>query len=70
MKAEATKRGIVMVTRVASNADGNGDGGKSKRNGNKGGVQATTRTMVVATTVAGKDERNCNGDEEGEQQRG
>jgi hypothetical protein len=36
VKAEATKRAIAMATRVASNHDGNGNGGKSDGNGNKG----------------------------------
>ncbi len=52
MKAEATKRAIAMVTRVASNDDGNGNGGKSDGDGNKGAGRATTRAMAVATTVA------------------
>ncbi len=52
MKAEATKRAIAMVTRVASNEDGDGDGGKSDGDGNKGAGQATTRAMAAATTVA------------------
>ncbi len=37
MKAGVTKRAIVMATRVASNDYGNGDGGKSNGDGNKGG---------------------------------
>jgi hypothetical protein len=37
MKAKATKKAIAMATRVASNDDGNGNGGKSDGNGNKGG---------------------------------
>ncbi len=36
MKAEVTKRGIATATRVASNDDGNGNGGKSDGDGNKG----------------------------------
>ncbi len=52
MKAEATKRAITMATRVVSNDDGNGDGGKSNGNGDKGAGQATTRAMAAATTVA------------------
>ncbi len=51
MKAEATKRAIMMATRVASNDDGAGDGGKSNGNGNKCVGQATTRAMAAATTV-------------------
>jgi hypothetical protein len=41
VKAEATKRAIAMATRVASNDNGNGDGGKSNGDSNKGGGQAT-----------------------------
>ncbi len=52
MKAEATKRAITTATRVASNDDGNGDGGKSDGNGGKSVGQATTRAMAAATTVA------------------
>jgi hypothetical protein len=52
VKAEATKRAITMATRVASDDDGNGDGGKSDGDGDKGAGQVTTRAMVVATTVA------------------
>ncbi len=52
MKAEAMKRATTMATWVASNDDGNGDGGKSDGNGDKGVGQATTRVLAVATTVA------------------
>ncbi len=52
VKAEATKRAITTATRVASNDDGNGDGGKSDGNGDEGAGRATTRAMAVATTVA------------------
>jgi hypothetical protein len=52
VKAEATKRVIMMATRVASNYNGNGDDGKSNGNGDKGAGQATTRVMAAATTVA------------------
>jgi hypothetical protein len=52
VKAEATKRAITMAMRVASNDDGNGNGGKSNNDGNKGAGQATERAMVAATTVA------------------
>ncbi len=52
MKAEAIKREITMATRVASNDDGNGDGGKSNGNGNKGAGQAITRAMAATMTVA------------------
>jgi hypothetical protein len=51
VKAEAMKRAITTATRVASNDDGNGDGGKSDGDGNEGAGQATTRAMVAATTV-------------------
>jgi hypothetical protein len=46
------KRAIAMATRVASNDDGDGNGGKSDGNGDEGAGQVTTRAMVVATTVA------------------
>ncbi len=52
MKAEATKRAIVTVTRVASNEDGDGNGGKRDGDGDKGAGQVTMRVMAVATTVA------------------
>ncbi len=52
MKAEVTKRVITTATRVASDDDGAGNGGKSDGDGNKGAGQATRRTMAVATTVA------------------
>jgi hypothetical protein len=51
VKAEATKRVITMATRVASNDDGAGDGGKSNGDGDKGAGQATTRGMAAATAV-------------------
>ncbi len=51
MKAEATKRAITMATRVVSNDDGNGSGGKSNGNGNEGVGQAKRRAMVAAMTV-------------------
>ncbi len=63
MKAEATKRVIATGTRVASNDDGNGDGGKSNGNGNKGAGQATTRAMAAGMTVAAMRVAN---DKEGE----
>jgi hypothetical protein len=37
VKAEVTKGVFAMVTRVASNDNGNGNGGKSYGDGNKGG---------------------------------
>jgi hypothetical protein len=52
VKAEATKRAITTATRVASNDDGAGNGGKSDGNRDKGAGQATTRAMAAATTVA------------------
>ncbi len=52
MKAEATKRVITMATRVASDDNGAGDGGKSNGNGDEGVGRATPRAMAVATTVA------------------
>jgi hypothetical protein len=36
VKAEATKRVIAMATRVVSNDDGDGEGGKSDGDGNEG----------------------------------
>jgi hypothetical protein len=35
--AIATKRAMAMVMRLAGNKEGNGDGGKSDDDGNKGG---------------------------------
>ncbi len=52
MKAEATKRVITMAMRVASNYNGNGDGGKSDGNSDEGAGRATSRAMVAAMTVA------------------
>jgi hypothetical protein len=52
VKAEATKRAITMATRVASNEDGTGNGGKSDGYGNEGAWRVTTRAMAAATTVA------------------
>jgi hypothetical protein len=52
VKAEATKRAITMATRVASNDDGAGDGGKSDGDGDEGAGRATMRAMAAATTVA------------------
>ncbi len=52
MKAEATKRAITMATRVASNDDGAGNGGKSNGDGEEGAGRATMRAMAAATTVA------------------
>ncbi len=63
MKEEATKRAIMTAMRVASNIDGNGNGGKSDGNGDKGSGRATTRAMAAATTVV---EMRVASDEEGE----
>ncbi len=52
MKAEATKRAITTATRVASDDDGAGNGGKSNCKGDEGAGRATTRAMAAATTVA------------------
>ncbi len=52
MKAEATTRAITMATRVASDDDGAGDGGKSDGDGDKGAGRATMRAMAAATTVS------------------
>jgi hypothetical protein len=41
-----------MATRVASNDNGNGDGGKSNGDGKEGAGQATTRAMAAVRTVA------------------
>jgi hypothetical protein len=68
--AEVAKRAIAMATRVASNDDGNCNGGKSNGNGNKGGGQATMRAMGAAMTVAGDNEENGDSNKGGEQQRG
>ncbi len=46
------KRAITTATRVASDEDGAGNGGKSNGNGDKGAGRATTRVMAAATTVA------------------
>ncbi len=63
MKSEATKRVITTVMRVASDNNGNGNGGKSNGNGDKVAGRATTRAMAVATTVAAM---RVASDEEGE----
>ena len=52
MKAEATKRAITTATRVVSNDDGTGNGGKNDGDGDEGAGRATTRAMAVATNVA------------------
>ena len=52
MKAEVTKRAIKTVTRVASDDNGAGNGGKSDGNGNEGAGRATMRAMAAARTVA------------------
>jgi hypothetical protein len=63
VKTEATKRAITTVTRVVSNDDGDGDGGKNDGNGDEGAGQASTRGMAAATTVA---EMRVASDKEGE----
>jgi hypothetical protein len=52
-----------MAMRVASDDDGNGDGGKCDGDGNKGVGQATTRAMAAGTTVVAMKVAN---NEEGE----
>jgi hypothetical protein len=51
-------RAMATVMRVVGNKEGNGDGGKSDGNSNKGGgqamVAATKRVVVMATRVGGK----------------
>ncbi len=47
-----TKRAITTVTRVGSNDDGTGNGGKSDGDGDEGAGRATTRAMAAATTMA------------------
>jgi hypothetical protein len=64
VKAEATTRAIATAMRVASNDDGDGDGGKSDGDGNEGAGRATTRAMAAATTVAamrGASNKECEG---------
>ncbi len=63
MKAEAMKRGITTATRVASDEDGTGGGGKSDGNGDEGAGRATTKAMVAATTVAAIRVASNDGDE-------
>ncbi len=52
---------MAMVMRVVGNKEGNGDGGKSNINGDKGGRQVTAtvtkRMMVTATRVWGKQQQ-------------
>ncbi len=57
------KRAIAMATRVVSNDDGNGNGGKSYGNSNEGAGRETMRAMMVGTTVAAV---RVASDEEGE----
>jgi hypothetical protein len=63
VKAEVTKRAIATATKVASDDKGNGNGGKSVGDSDKGGGQATTRAMAAATAVVGNNEGNSNGNE-------
>ncbi len=51
MKAEVMKRAITTATRVASNDDEAGDGGKSDGDGGESVGRATMREMAAATTV-------------------
>jgi hypothetical protein len=67
VKAEATKRAIAMATRVASDDDDNGDGGKSDGDGNKGAGRATPRAMAAGMTVAAM---RVASDKEGEGRKG
>jgi hypothetical protein len=60
VKVEATKRAIAAGMRVASNDNGNGNGGKSNGDSNKDGGQVTMRAMGATTTVAGDDKGNDN----------
>jgi hypothetical protein len=64
------KRTIATATRVASNDDGNGDGGKSNGDGKESAGRVTTRAMAAAMTVVGGNEGNCNSNEDDKQQRG
>ncbi len=56
-------RAMAMGMRVAGDEGGNGNGGKSDGNGDKGGRQAmvtmmaTKRVMVTATRVGGKQQQ-------------
>jgi hypothetical protein len=43
---------ITTATRVASNDNGAGDGGRRDGDGDKGAGRATTKAMAAATTVA------------------
>jgi hypothetical protein len=52
VKAKTTKRAITTATRVASDDNGDGNGGKSDGDSNEGAGQVTMRAMAVATTVA------------------
>ncbi len=53
--AAVMKRVMVMVTRVAGNKTGNGDGNKSDDDGDKVGRQATaSRVMALATVTRGQ----------------
>ncbi len=57
---------MATAMRVASNDDGNGNGGKSDGDSNEGGRRAiATRAMAVVTTVVGDNEGNSEGNEGG-----
>ncbi len=49
VKAEATKRAVMTVTRGVSNDNGDGNGGKSDGDGNEGAGQATMWGVAAAT---------------------
>ncbi len=63
------KREIAAATRVASDDNDDGNGGKSNGNGDKCGGQLTKRAMAAARTVVGINEGNGNGNEDDEQRR-
>ncbi len=58
---------MAMAPRVAINNKGNGDGGKSNGDNDKGGEQARTGAMAAAMTVAGNNEGNGDGNLGGKQ---
>jgi hypothetical protein len=51
---------MATATTVVGDKEGNGNGGKSNCNGNKGGWQATA-TRVIARRVAGNDKGGSHG---------
>ncbi len=71
MKAKATNRATLIVTKVVSNDDNDGNAGKSNGDCNKSGRQATAmRVTAVVRTMVGDDEGDGNGNEGSRQQRG